>query len=231
MAMIRCGQQAASRIDPRFPMPIVLLYGDSNTYGMPPMKGPGMWDRLAPAERWPGVAAAELGSGWTLIEEGLPGRTTVRDDPIEGTHKNGRTTLPAILESHHPLDAVTIMLGTNDLKARFGAPPEDVAAGVEILLQDTVRVLGRFGPAPRLLVIAPPPILLAGFLGTMFAGGLEKSKAFGTLFRAVAERNGAGFLDAGQVIRSSEEDGIHFGAGEHRKLGEAAAKALRDLFG
>ncbi|MEJ1939187.1 hypothetical protein WDZ92_53995, partial [Nostoc sp. NIES-2111] len=98
-------------------MPTILLYGDSNTFGMPPMKEP-VWDRLSAAERWPGVARAALGQGWTLIDEALPGRTTLRDDPIEGSHKNGRAVLPAILESHWPLDGFVLMLRTNDLKAR-----------------------------------------------------------------------------------------------------------------
>ena len=38
--------------------------------------------RFGPAERWPGVLAAELGAGWLVREEGLPGRTTVHPDPI-----------------------------------------------------------------------------------------------------------------------------------------------------
>ncbi len=211
-------------------MTTVLLYGDSNTFGMPPMKQAGEWHRLSPAERWPGVASARLGPGWTLIEEALPGRTTLRDDPIEGAHKNGRTVLPAILESHWPLDGVAVMLGTNDLKTRFGATPQDIAASVEILLKDIVATLAPRGAVPRLLVIAPPPIRIAGWLGDMFVGGVEKSLAFGELYRAVAQRNGAGFLDAGQHVVSSEIDGIHFDAAEHRKLGEAATEALKQLF-
>jgi len=40
------------------------------------------------------------------------GRTTVLDDPIEGIHKNGLTYLTPCLESHRPVDVVTIALGT-----------------------------------------------------------------------------------------------------------------------
>jgi lysophospholipase L1-like esterase len=212
-------------------MPTVLLYGDSNTFGMPPMKEP-VWDRHSPSERWPGVARAALGASWTLIDEALPGRTTLRDDPIEGHHKNGRTVLPAILESHWPLDGFVLMLGTNDLKARFGATPSDIAASCDLLLTDAVETLtGIGGPAPKLMLICPPPILLAGFLGDMFAGGVEKSKALPPLYEAVARRHGAAFLDAGKVITSSALDGIHFDAGEHAKLGKAAAETLKQLFG
>ena len=49
-----------------------------------------------------------------MIEEGLSSRTTVWNDPIEGDHKgdhkNGRNYLRPCLESHSPVDLVTLML-------------------------------------------------------------------------------------------------------------------------
>ena len=87
--------------------------------------------RWGPAERWPGVLAAELGAGWRVVEEGLPGRTTVYPDPIAGVHKNGLALLPAALESHRPIDLVVLMLGTNDLQAALrGAAGRDRRVGV-----------------------------------------------------------------------------------------------------
>jgi lysophospholipase L1-like esterase len=64
-----------------------------------------------------------LGEG-LLGDRGGPGREDYgQGRPIEGAHKNGRTYLRACLESHRPIDLMTIMLGTNDLKARFAASP------------------------------------------------------------------------------------------------------------
>ncbi len=77
---------------------VVLCYGDSNTHGTMPMATLGEMGRFGPAERWPGVLGAELGVGWRVVEEGLPGRTTVYPDPISGVHKNGLALLPAALE-------------------------------------------------------------------------------------------------------------------------------------
>ena len=90
---------------------MVVAYGDSNTHGTAPMEMLEDMGRLGPAERWPGVLAAELGAGWLVREEGLPGRTTVHPDPISGVHKNGLAVLPAVLESHRPIDVVVLMLG------------------------------------------------------------------------------------------------------------------------
>jgi hypothetical protein len=42
---------------------------------------------------------------------------------------------------------------------------------------------------------------------------------------------GCAFMDTGAVIVSSPLDGIHFEAGEHRKLGQAVAVKVRELLG
>src|SRR6185312_8487577 len=115
-------------------MRTVLCFGDSNTHGTRPMVSLEDDSRFDRSTRWPGVVEARLGDGWRVVEEGLPGRTTVHDDPIEGFHKNGQRYLQACLESHKPLDAIVLMLGTNDLKARFNLPASDIAAGAGVLL-------------------------------------------------------------------------------------------------
>lgn len=158
----------------------VLCFGDSNTWGYSPKSR----DRFARKTRWPGVLQAALGDGFSVVEEGLGGRTTVWDDPIEGD-KNGRRQLPAPLESHKPLDLVVLMLGTNDLKRRFSAPASDIAAGVERLIGIILASSsGGTGKAPRILVIAPPPLGRLSDLAEMFEGGTEKSPAAGQAVQA-----------------------------------------------
>lgn len=211
-------------------MPTLLCFGDSNTHGSIPMLHRDDIRRLGPDERWPGVLRRELGAGWTLIEEGLPGRTTLHDDPIEGVHKNGLWYLRACLESHRPIDLMTLMLGTNDLKSRFAVQPLDIAESVGILLDAAAKSeAGPNGTAPRVLLIAPPPLGKLTFLGDMFLGGTEKSQRLGAAYRPQAEKYGAAFLDAGTVIRTSDIDGVHFEASEHARLGKAAAAAIRAM--
>jgi lysophospholipase L1-like esterase len=213
-------------------MPRILCYGDSNTWGWATVSYPD--DRYPAAARWTGVMVDALGAGWDLIEEGLPGRTTVHDDPIEGAHMNGATYLLPCLRSHRPLDYVVIMLGTNDLKARFAVQPSDIAKGAGKLLE-IVRGAGagRDGGTPKVLVICPPPLLdhtgqFADY-ADMLAGGYAKSLKMAPHFAEMARAGGAAFLDAGKHIVTSPFDGIHLDVEEQAKLGRAIAVAVAKL--
>ena len=206
---------------------IVLAYGDSNTHGTMPMASLEDTGRFGPAERWPGVCAAALGPGWRILEEGLPGRTTVHADPIEGAYKNGLAFLPAVLETHRPVDLVVLMLGTNDLKQKFSVPPVEIGQSIALLLDTLARsAMGPAGGPPRILLVAPVPVDEVGCLGEMFTGAAEKSRRLAPLYAAMAARHGADFLDAGTVIAVSPVDGIHFDAAAHAALGRAIAARI-----
>jgi len=171
----------------------LLCYGDSNTWG----STPGTGERYARDVRWPCVLQIELGSEFLVIEEGLSGRTTVWDDPIEG-HKNGRTYLLPCLQSHQPLDLVILMLGTNDLKLRFSVSARDIAKGIGVLLKDIQHSgAGLNGTAPPVLLIAPPPLKPLTDNAESFEGGEGKSTRLADYFAAVAVEWGADFLNAG----------------------------------
>ena len=109
-------------------MKTILCYGDSNTYGLKS----DLVSRYPRNVRWTGILQEKLGSEYYVIEEGLGGRTTVWDDPVED-YKNGKKYLLPCLDSHKPLDLVIIMLGTNDLKSRFSVTPFDIGASMENL--------------------------------------------------------------------------------------------------
>jgi lysophospholipase L1-like esterase len=161
-----------------------------------------------------------------VIEEGLCGRTSCREDPIEGD-LNGLRQLIPILESHKPLDWVAIMLGINDLKRRFNPSAFDTAVGVR-KLADAVRN-SRCGPdegPPQVLMICPPPMAASGTFAHIFGDALELSKKLAPYFRVMAKESGVFFLDAGGVIQSSPADGLHLEAEDHRKLAEAVAAII-----
>ncbi len=209
-------------------MRTILCYGDSNTWGSDPRTG----ERFPEEVRWPGVLRRSIGAGYEVIEEGLPGRTTVWEDPIEGSHKDGRAYLFPCLESHRPLDLVTLMLGTNDLKERFSVSASDIAQSAASLAEIVLRSgCGSDGGAPQVLLISPPPVGKLTDYAEMFEGAEEKSREFAGHYRRFAEQSGCGFLDASEVMVSSDIDGIHFEAGEHRKLGEAVAVRIEEMLG
>ncbi|MCD4865196.1 SGNH/GDSL hydrolase family protein [Pseudomonas sp. PLB05] len=195
-----------------------------------PLTQPGVLERFGWDERWTGVLARGLGRDWRVIEEGLPARTTVHDDPIDGHHKNGLTYLRPCLESQLPVDVLLLMLGTNDLKARLSVTPADIASALQVLLEEIKRCnAGPDGATPRLIVMAPAPIEEVGFLGEIFAGGAAKSRQLAARYRQVAEAQGATFVDAGEIIQVSPVDGVHFEADQHRRLGEHLLGVVKGL--
>ncbi len=209
-------------------MKTILCYGDSNTWGW----NPALKRRYERDERWAGVLRTELGETYTVIEEGLNGRTTVLSDPIEGYHKNGRDYLLPCLETHAPLDLVIIMLGTNDLKKRFSLPASDIARGAGRLVKIVQQCeAGPDGKAPLVLLLAPPPVAKLTDFAEMFEGSEEKSQKLGMYYRQTAQELGCELLDTSEVIVSSEVDGIHFDLDEHRKLGKAVASRVRKIVG
>ena len=211
-------------------MPVVLTFGDSNTHGTPPIVDLGRYRRFDGKTRWPRRMIAELGAGWDLVEEGLPGRTAQFDDPVMGAHMNGEPGLKMALESHGPIDVLALMLGTNDVKARFSATAETVASGIAALLDvATHRLMQERHGGFKVLLICPPPVDEVGLIKTEFFGGAARSRDLPPLFRALAKNYGAAFLDAGEVIGVSPIDGVHFAAEAHATLATVVAAKIRAM--
>jgi lysophospholipase L1-like esterase len=213
-------------------MKTVLCYGDSNTWGCAPITSLQDIPRFGFDERWPGILRQQLGEGYWVIEEGLGGRTTLWDDPIEGVYRNGKTYLLPCLETHSPIDLVVLMLGTNDLKKRFSVSAFDIAQSVGVLInliQNTPCWPNK--EIPQVLLMCPPPVTRLSLLAEMFEGAEDKSRKLAPHYQAIAKLYGCHFLNAGDVIVCSDVDGIHFDVGEHRKLGLAAAQKVRSILG
>lgn len=212
----------------------ILIFGDSNTWGWNPVN-----DLVMPLQRWDddirwaGVLAAQLGDEYKVIQEGLNGRTTVWDDPIE-EYRCGKDQIIPALDTHAPLDMVIIMVGTNDLKARYTVTAQDIANGVAIIVDKTLHQVGAFGGnGPKVLLVCPPPLgaIENGCFADMFEGGVEKSRKLPAFFETVAKNFGVSYLDAGTLIHSSEEDGVHLQADQHAILGKAVADIVKSIIG
>jgi lysophospholipase L1-like esterase len=208
----------------------VLCYGDSNTWAQKP-------DRTGRYEvdvRWTGVLQSLLGSQYYIIEEGLGSRTTDLDyDRKPG--RNGKTYLVPCVASHIPVDVVTIMLGTNDLKIEYRRSAEDIANALGGLVDD-VRTYGetRTGETPEIILISPIEIddqarrFAEFYTGYYDAESRTESKKLSEAIKKVADEKGVLFLDAATVSKPGE-DGIHFSEESERPLAELIAREIKKL--
>jgi lysophospholipase L1-like esterase len=124
------------------------------------------------------------------------------------------------------------MLGTNDLKSWFALTAWDIAFGAASL----VNVINNpskplYGGAPKILLVAPPPLGKLNLLADHYAGGAEKSLFFAKNFQKAAENFSSAFLDCSQIVSSSDEDGVHFNEDQSRPLSMAMATKALALLG
>lgn len=216
----------------------IFVFGDSNSWGFIPQAGGGPSERYPSDQQWPRVMQGLLGGDYEVVTDALSGRTTDAPDPgapMGGAALDGSAYLPAAIGSHFPLDLVVIMLGTNDTKAVFHRSPFRIALGAGKLV-DIVQSSGNFFgggwysyPAPKVLLVAPPPLGKQGVPGETFEGdvGVQRSKGMAAAYRGIAQMAGAAFFDAGSVIQTDGADGVHFSGETQRKLGEVMAEQVR----
>ena len=209
----------------------VLCYGDSNTYGYIPTGG-----RYDEHTRWPMRMRELLGDGYAVIEEGFNGRTCVFDDPVEGGYKSGVQYLPPCLMSHNPLDAVLIMLGSNDTKKRFGMTPMTIGQSMMQLVRTAKQyAVNEAGETARIIVVAPPKILdnlMQTRHGECFGEqAISVSAGLSRELRRISKLMRCDFFDAVPYAEVSTLDAVHMTARGHLQLAEAMAEKIRRELG
>lgn len=205
----------------------ILCLGDSNTFGRKPFSDPNQIDRYDRDVRWPARMQVELGEKYHVIEEGLPGRTTVLSDPFEGAYKSCLYALPTILESHRPLDCIVVMLGTNDCKACFNLSAKEIANGMRQVLEKIQSSgTGHGGSAPAILLIAPATIFVRGVMKDFMIGADTRSQGLSSEYKVLATRMGTNFFDASTIASADTVDGIHLNEESHVGLAKAVSKEI-----
>jgi lysophospholipase L1-like esterase len=205
----------------------ILSYGASNTWGFIPGSFDlvtGLAMRYLPHERWTGILQKELGHDYYINDEALNGRTTIHDD-IENKkpYRNGLTQLTITLESHYPIDLIIFMLGTNDTKIRFNQTSEQIAEGMRQLIKIVKNSnKGRHGNPPKILIIAPQPIIDIREINT-------QSEQLAKQYQLISQQEKCAFLDAGLYVKSSIIDGVHLDKTAHNLLGKAVAMKVKEI--
>jgi lysophospholipase L1-like esterase len=203
----------------------VLCFGDSNTWGFDPETT----ERFPRDVRWTGRLQAALGGEWLVVEEGLSGRTATLESPV-AFGKNGLSYLQPCLDSHAPLDAVLIALGTNDLAERYSLTATDVARAAGLLAYVVSKSdAGPGGAAPLPILVCPPRVGDAAWEED-WAGAPAKSALLPDRFTTVAEDGGYELIDLGEATRFSDLDGIHLDRPGHAAVAVLVERELRRLF-
>ena len=138
------------------------------------------------------------------------------------------SVLYSLLKSHEVIDLLIIMLGTNDVKERFGANAACIGAGMERLLLKAKSVDCWGGKTPNILVVAPPRIKEGFHDAVMGAGCVEKSAGVAEQLRIVAQRQGVHFLDAAQC-QFNDVDFMHLTRHGHAQLADLLTAAVPTL--
>ena len=209
-------------------MKTILAFGDSLTWGF----RAGEWTRHAFEDRWPNALTAGLNGNVRVIEEGMNGRTTVFDDPTDGTSLSGAVSLPIMLKTHQPLDLVIIMLGTNDIKFAARCRAFDAAMGMARLIEIVQKF--SFLPSyttPEILITSPPCLVNTAdeWFNDLWGHALEESKLFARHYARVAKEMNVHFFDAGNVAVADPIDGGHLDAANTRAIGEALAPVVKRI--
>ena len=201
----------------------VLCFGDSNTWGYKPVTG----ERYPKGVRWTSLLGEYAGA--EIVEEGLNGRTTVFQDPLFAG-ACGLDYIEACALSQAPFDLFICMLGTNDMKMHVCNCVDASAKGAALICNKVKALV----PNVKILMVSPIVIgkwrLELGEIRQFNELSIDNSYKFSHFFEEQAEENGFYFLDAAQYAVPSQKDAIHMEPGEHKKLAEALADKVNEIF-
>lgn len=207
----------------------IICYGDSNTHGYDGESG----QRFNEDIRWTKLLQELLGEDYLIIEEGLNGRTTVFEDPVQ-EGMSGLSTISPVLLSHEPVDLLIIMLGTNDTKERFSSSAQTISFGLGRLVKKAIDT-NCWNDKPNILVISPKSIddeyLYGPFVENMGKGCSLKSRELAKYYKEICDMLGINFIDADELdLINNKKDSMHLDAQSHRKLAEYLCKYIKDIF-
>ena len=183
----------------------LLCLGDSNTFGYDPRSCFG--SRYPADVRWTGLLER---MGLEVVNLGQNGLSIPT-----------RQQLPAVAETLcriGPVDAVTVMLGSNDLLGGAGA--QETAERMEHLL----RCIAEHVRGARIVLIAPPPMQRGDWVREQEL--LDASVRLGVLYRDLANRLGVAFADAGEWGAALAFDGVHLLPEGHAAFAAGLAAVL-----
>lgn len=190
----------------------IMVFGDSNSFRP-------NGDKTC----WPALFEGKAPNHFTVLNESFDGRTT-RYDIGEF---NGLNVIASKLTTHAPLDYVIVMLGTNDVKTKYGPPSAtEIAYGLRLILD----VINTQGSGAKAILVMPPP------LGTVTSGELAGARwripPVVAESRLLAINSDVPLVDVNAVIDSNtdfEPDKVHLNLTGRQKVADTIWASLQAL--
>lgn len=212
----------------------ILCYGDSNTFGY----NPHTQGRYPKSVRWPGVLAQILGVNYEVIEEGLNNRT-IALEPKGEPWRSGAYYLEPCLRSHIPVDMFILMLGSNDMKTVFSQTATSIGKNIRYLVQTVKRISAEknLSGCPCDILLISPIFVSENIIGVDYAdefGGMaavKLSRQLPSVYEKIAREEGCIYLNGASCAEPSQADGLHLDESGHRKMAEAVAKVIKNIYG
>ncbi len=188
----------------------VLVFGDSNSARNFPGK----------EASWP-VLLENMGKGsLQVINESIDGRTT----GFDSGQLNGKEYFRQTLDRYPGIDALVIMLGTNDFKSGYGsASPEQVASNIMEMIEFS-QMSDKF---VEKILLTPPPIVSGE---NMVEGVTGKIAELADLLHQVGRKNKALVLDLQSKIKPGKHlagDGVHLNGRGRKMVASLVYRCLR----
>ncbi len=208
----------------------IWIYGNSNTYGYDAATG----GRFAKDSRWPDICQEILGDEYRIIAEGLNGRNTCHDDPMDPM-RNGFAYVKSHIIPHLPLDMICVKLGSNDLDAELAQTPEMIAENAARVLKKAREIAEKKDSKKKYTCVLMAPLEITkdvfnGPFGMYYEKTvIETSKEVTKAFEKQAEKDGFLFFNANLYARCGSLDGVHLDPENHRKLAAAFAEWIRRI--
>jgi len=200
----------------------VLCFGDSNTWGYNPYTK----ERFPSTIRWTGLLRQKFNNkNVDIIEAGLCGRTTIYEDETR-PGRRGLEAIREVFENQEEINAVVIMLGTNDCKTYNHSTPVSIAKGIDRCLE---VILKHVSPE-KVLLLSPihlgENVWKEGYDTEFDPNSVLISKALKAEYQKVARKRGVHFLSAADYAEPSVEDQEHLNETGHRNLADVIYKEI-----
>lgn len=210
----------------------ILCYGDSNTWGYNSETD----SRFPFEQRWPNILQEKLGDRYEVYADGMNGRATIFCNPGY-EYTNGLDILPASLATHHPVDILIFVLGTNDclFSGFYDINAETIGYGMEQLVlkvEEKAVEIQEF--EPKMILVVP------GALGEeteqskkdLGFGDTERqySHELAPLYKDIARRHHCGFIDGTDVLEVSPIDCVHLTAKGQETLADLVYEYISEEY-